>query len=136
MRTLIIILTEPSAQESIAVTIKDPYHELTFETIKNGLESATHRDVFRDRLGLLCNNYTLETLVDVIDEGDVPTMHFIYSGTEWSDWVKTLAKAFVYDAPHFRRYCSVKAAAALLTHVNPTLSNLHGDLCGIAYVEE
>lgn len=136
MRTLVIVLSEPSVQKSTAITIKDPYHELTFERIKDWLHSTTHRDVFRDRNDILCNRHEVETVIDVIDDGDTPTVHFIYSNTEWEDFIPKLAKAFIYDEPNYRNSCTVKAAAALLTRANPTLSNQHGSLRGIAYVED
>lgn len=136
MRTLVVIITEPKAEQSIALTIKDPYHELTFERIEGWLNSVTHSDVFRDRHDILCNRHEVETIIDVIDDGDTPTVHFVYSDTEWEDFIPKLAKAFVYDEPHYRNFCTVKAAAALLTRAEPTLSSQHGELRGIAYVEE
>jgi hypothetical protein len=136
MRTFVVVLSEPSEQKSLAVTIKDPYHELTFERIESWLDSATYHDVFRDKHDLLCNRHNVETLVDVIDEGDTPTVHFIYSNTEWSDFIDKLAKAFVSGEPHYRNFCTVKAAAALLTRAEPTLSDLTGVFRGMAYIEE
>ncbi|AHI60201.1 hypothetical protein Ea357_051 [Erwinia phage Ea35-70] len=136
MRTLVVVLTEPAENQSIALTIRDPYHELTFDKIAGWIESATGDSVFRDKFDLLCNEHTLEVLVDVVDDGDTPTVHFVYSNTQWKDWVKSVAKAFVYNDPHSRNFCTVKAAAALLTRAEPTLSDQHSDLRGIAYVEE
>jgi len=136
MRSLVVVLSEPSAQKSIALVIKDPYHEVDFERVETWLHSATHRDVFRDSNDTLCNRHKVETLIDVIDDGDTPTVHFIYSDTEWEDFIPKLAKAFVDDEPHFRNSCTVRAAAALLTRANPTLSIYNGSMRGIAYVEE
>lgn len=136
MRSLVIVLSEPATQKSTALVIKDPYHELSFEQIEGWLHSATHRDVFHDKHDLLSNRHEVETVVDVIDDGDTPTVHFVYSNTEWDDWIDRLAKAFIADEPHFRNSCTVKAAAALLTKSKTTLSDLNGSLRGIAYVEE
>lgn len=136
MRTLFIVISDPRYQSSMALTVRDPYHELTFETIQGWLHSATHRDVFRDKLDVLCNNHEVEAVLDVIEGGGTPTMHFIYTQNEWEDWIDRLAKAFVFDEPRHRAKCTVKAAAALLDRANTTISAPLGAMGGIAYIEE